>query len=62
MAKKQQQKQNARKTTSKVADSRAVRYGSGTISPSLRKAHDELTHDTRAVRFGSGTIAPSLRK
>ncbi len=62
MAKKQQQKRNVRKTTGKIADPRAVRFGSGSISPSLRKAHDPLTYDSRAVRFGSGSIAPSLRK
>lgn len=62
MARKQTQKRNLRKSTSRTADSRAVRYGSGAVSPSLRKSRDELTYDTRAVRFGSGAISPSLRK
>jgi len=59
-----QRKKQAKKfsTPKKIADARVVRYGTGSISPSLQKRHERLTHDSGNVRFGTGSIAPSLRK
>ena len=55
------QKMLAKKPSKKIADSRAVRFGSGWGAPAVR-ASDKATRDTRTVRFGSGWSAPSLRK
>ena len=55
------QKPVVRKSAKKIADSRRVRYGSGSAPRTLR-AQDALTQDSRAVRFGSGSAPASLRK
>jgi len=59
MSKKQSQV--VRKPTKKIADSRRVRYGSGS-APRVIRAADAATHDSRVVRFGSGSAPASLRK
>jgi len=59
MSKKQ--KQLVRKPSKKIADSRRVRYGSGS-APRVLRAADAATQDTRAIRFGSGSSPASLRK
>ena len=55
------QKQLIRKPSRKIADSRRVRYGSGSAPRVLRTA-DAATQDTRKIRFGSGSAPASLRK
>ena len=55
------QKMVVRKPSKKIADSRRVRYGSGS-APRVIRAMDVATQDSRAVRFGSGSAPASLRK
>jgi len=57
----QKQKPLVRKPAKQIADSRKVRYGSGSAPRVLRTA-DAATQDTRAIRFGSGSAPASLRK
>jgi hypothetical protein len=49
-----------RKPSKKIADSRRVRYGSGSAPRVLRT--DAATQDSGKVRFGSGSAPASLRK
>jgi hypothetical protein len=55
------QKQIVRKPSKKIADSRRVRYGSGS-APRVLRTGDAATQDSRAIRFGSGSAPSSLRK
>lgn len=55
------QKQLVSKPSKKIADSRRVRYGSGSAPRVLRTA-DAATQDKRAIRFGSGSAPAGLRK
>jgi len=55
------QKQNVRKPSKKIADSRRVRYGAG-WAPRVVRTLDKATSDTRAIRFGAGWAPASLRK
>ena len=50
-----------KKPAKKIADSRRVRYGSGSAPRVLRTA-DAATQDARVVRFGSGSAPAALRK
>jgi hypothetical protein len=50
-----------RKVSKKIADSRRVRFGSGSAPRVLRTA-DAATQDSGKVRFGSGSAPASLRK
>lgn len=50
-----------RKASRKIADSRRVRFGSGSAPRVLRKV-DTATQDSGKVRFGSGSAPASLRK
>ena len=59
MSKKQSQ--IVRKPSKKIADSRRVRYGGGSMPRVLRTA-DALTQDSRTIRFGGGSMPASLRK
>jgi hypothetical protein len=59
MSKKQ--KIVVRKPSKKIADSRRIRYGSGSAPRVIRLA-DAATQDSRTVRFGSGSAPASLRK
>jgi len=59
MSKKQSQ--IVRKPSKKIADSRRVRYGGGSM-PRVLRAADQLTQDARTVRFGGGSMPASLRK
>jgi len=54
-------KQIVRKPSKKIADSRRVRYGSGS-APRVVRQLDAGTRDSRAVRFGSGSAPAILRK
>jgi len=50
-----------KKPAQKIADSRRVRYGSGSAPRAVRTA-DARTQDTRVIRFGSGSAPAALRK
>ena len=50
-----------RKAAKKIADTRRVRFGSGSAPRVLRTA-DTATQDSGKVRFGSGSAPASLRK
>jgi hypothetical protein len=50
-----------RKASKKIADSRRVRFGSGS-APRVLRTVDTATHDSGKVRFGSGSAPASLRK
>jgi len=50
-----------KKSAQKIADSRRVRYGSGSAPRAVRTA-DARTQDTRVIRFGSGSAPAALRK
>jgi hypothetical protein len=50
-----------RKPTKKIADSRRVRYGTGS-APRVLRAQDAATRDSGAIRFGTGSAPASLRK
>jgi hypothetical protein len=50
-----------KKPAKKIADSRRVRYGSGSAPRVLRTA-DAATQDARVIRFGSGSAPAALRK
>jgi hypothetical protein len=58
MSKKQSQ--IVRRPSKKIADSRRVRYGGGSMPRVLRS--DKATQDSRSVRFGGGSMPASLRK
>ena len=50
-----------RKAPKKIADSRRVRFGSGS-APRVLRSVDAATQDAGKVRFGSGSAPASLRK
>jgi hypothetical protein len=50
-----------RKPSKKIADSRRVRFGGGSV-PRILRAQDAATRDSRAIRFGGGSVPASLRK
>jgi hypothetical protein len=50
-----------RKASKKVADSRRIRFGSGS-APRVLRTVDAATQDSGKVRFGSGSAPASLRK
>ena len=51
----------ARKAPKKIADSRRVRFGSGS-APRVLRTVDAATQDVGKVRFGSGSAPAGLRK
>lgn len=51
-----------RKPSKKIADSRRIRFGSGTAPAVIVRSADDSTSDSRAIRFGSGTAPAGLRK
>ena len=51
-----------RKPTKKIADSRRVRYGTGSAPAKIVLAADAATSDSGAIRFGTGSAPASLRK
>jgi hypothetical protein len=55
------QKTLVRKPSKKIADSRAVRYGSS-WAPRVVSASDKQTRVARVVRFGSSWAPAALRK
>jgi hypothetical protein len=54
-------KQAVRKPSKKIADSRKVRYGGGSM-PRVLRAQDPATRDPRTIRFGGGSCPAILRK
>ena len=50
------------KPTKKIADSRRVRFGSGSAPAKLARSADAAIADAGAIRFGSGSAPASLRK
>jgi hypothetical protein len=50
-----------RKAPKKIADSRRVRFGSGS-APRVLRTVDAATQDAGKVRFGSGSAPAGLRK
>ena len=61
MARKQKNQPAVRKPTKKIADSRRIRYGTGS-APRVIRSQDAATADSGAVRFGTGSAPASLRK
>ena len=51
-----------RKPTRKIADSRRVRFGSGSAPAKVARSADAATADSGAIRFGSGSAPASFRK
>jgi hypothetical protein len=51
-----------RKPTKKIADSRRIRFGTGSAPAKLVRAGDAATADTGAIRFGTGSAPACLRK
>lgn len=51
-----------RKPTKKIADSRRVRFGTGSAPAKLVRATDPAIADSGAIRFGTGSAPASLRK
>ena len=50
-----------RKSSSKIVDSRRVRFGAGN-APRVLRAPDAATRDSKKVRFGAGNAPAGLRK
>jgi hypothetical protein len=50
-----------RKPTKKIADSRRIRFGTGS-APRVLRQPDAATRDSGAIRFGTGSAPASLRK
>ena len=50
-----------RKPSKKIADSRRVRFGSGS-APRVLRTIDPATQDSGKIRFGSGSAPATLRK
>ena len=50
-----------RKASKKIADSRRIRFGSGS-APRVLRTVDAATQDSGKIRFGSGSAPASLRK
>ena len=61
MSRKQRKQPAVCKPTKKIADSRRVRYGSGSAPRAVRSLN-AATRDSGAIRFGSGSAPASLRK
>jgi hypothetical protein len=55
------QKKVVRKPTKQIADSRRVRFGTGS-APRVLRAQDAATRDPGTIRFGTGSAPASLRK
>ena len=51
-----------RKPTKKIADSRRVRYGTGSAPANIVRSADAATSDSGAIRFGTGSAPASLKK
>lgn len=62
MTRKQQKQPVVRTPTKKIADSRSVRFGSGSAPAKIIRSADAATADSGAIRFGSGSAPASLRK
>ena len=62
MLKKQQKQPVVLKPSKKIADSRRVRYGSGSAPARVVRSADAATADSGTIRFGSGMAPASLRK
>ena len=54
----------ARKSPSKVADPRRIRFGAGMapVCLSLGRDGNDATKDRRRIRFGAGMISAALKK
>jgi hypothetical protein len=50
-----------RKPSKKIADSRRIRFGTGSAPRVLRNV-DTATRDSGKIRFGTGSAPASLRK
>jgi hypothetical protein len=50
-----------RKPSKKIADSRRIRFGTGS-APRVLRTQDAATRDPGAIRFGTGSAPASLRK
>ncbi len=50
------------KPTKKIADSRRVRFGTGSAPAKLARGADAAIADTGAIRFGTGSAPAILRK
>jgi hypothetical protein len=61
MSSRKQEKSVVRKPTKQIADSRRVRFGTGS-APRVLRAQDAATRDSGAIRFGTGSAPASLRK
>ena len=51
-----------RKPTKKIADSRRVRFGTGSAPAKLIRSADAAIADSGAIRFGNGCAPAILRK
>jgi len=51
-----------RKPTKKIADSRRVRFGTGSAPAKLVRPVDPASADAGTIRFGTGSAPASLRK
>ena len=62
MTRKQQKQPVVCKPTKKIADSRRVRFGTGSAPAIVVRSADAATADSGAIRFGTGSAPASLRK
>jgi hypothetical protein len=51
-----------RKPTKKIADTRRVRYGTGSAPAALVRSADSAVADSGAIRFGTGSAPAIFRK
>jgi hypothetical protein len=62
MVKKQQKQPVVLKPSKKIADSGAIRFGTGCAPAKLVRSADAAIADSGAIRFGTGCAPASLRK
>jgi hypothetical protein len=62
MARKQQKQMLVRKPSMKIADSRRVRFGTGSAPAKVVRSADATIADSGAIRFGTGSAPANLKK